>query len=254
MNDRMFDLTGRKALITGSSQGIGKAIAECFAAYGATVFIHASADPAKSLGVAAAIRARGQQAHSGVANLADADAPERLYSQVVAAMGEPDILVLNASVQIRSSWQEITLEQINRQLQVNLVASTRLIQLFEPGMAARGWGRIVTVGSIQQYKPHKDMLIYAASKAAQMNLVSNLAKQISASGVTINNLSPGVIQTPRNEQALSDAEYHQKILEGIPAGYAGLAEDLTGSALLLCSDAGRYITGIDLLVDGGMHL
>lgn len=87
-----------------------------------------------------------------------------------------------------------------------------------------------------------------------MNLVTNIAKQLAPFGITVNNLSPGVIATPRNDAALADKEYAVKVLAGIPAGFAGEAEDLAGAAVLLCSDEGRYITGVDLTVDGGMKL
>ena len=140
------------------------------------------------------------------------------------------------------------------QMQTNFASSLRLIQLCAPKMKEKGWGRVLTVGSVQQYKPHKDMLVYAASKAAQMNMVQNLAKQLAPFGITVNNLAPGVIATPRNDAALADPDYAPKVLSGIPMGYAGESQDCAGAALLLCSDEGRYITGIDLVVDGGMKL
>jgi NAD(P)-dependent dehydrogenase (short-subunit alcohol dehydrogenase family) len=121
-------------------------------------------------------------------------------------------------------------------------------------MQKQAWGRIITVGSVQQRKPHKDMLVYAASKAAQENMVRNLAKQLAPCGVTVNNVAPGVIETPRNSEALSDKEYAKQVLNGIPVGYAGAPQDCNGLILMLCSDAGRYITGADILIDGGMSL
>ena len=149
---------------------------------------------------------------------------------------------------------EMNREELEKQLQVNFKSTLKLFQLYGKKMKEKRWGRLITVGSVQQYKPHKDMAVYAATKAAQMNLVTNIAKQLAPFGITVNNLAPGVIATPRNEAALSDAEYAKKVYEGIPMGYAGTAEDMAGAALLLCSDAGRYITGIDLVVDGGMKL
>jgi NAD(P)-dependent dehydrogenase (short-subunit alcohol dehydrogenase family) len=98
------------------------------------------------------------------------------------------------------------------------------------------------------------MIVYAASKCAQMSLVENLAKQLAPFGITVNNISPGVIDTPRNTAALADEVYAKKVLEGIPCGYAGEPEDCLPGALLLCSEEGRYITGADLVIDGGMHL
>ena len=242
----MFDLKGKTALVTGSTQGIGFAIAKCLAERGAKVFVHGATTLEKCEKAAREIHASVPVCQ----NLADPSGADKLY----AMTGDVDILVLNASVQYRKAWDEITSEEFDTQIQVNLKSSMRLIQLYAPHMKKNGFGRIVAVGSVQQYKPHKDMLIYAASKSAQMNMVTNLAKQLAPFGITVNNLSPGVIATPRNEAALSDAEYAKKVLDGIPCGYAGVAEDCAGAALLLCSDEGRYITGIDLIADGGMHL
>jgi len=243
----MFDLTGKKALITGSTQGIGKAIAKCLAEYGAQVFVHGSTSAEKCKKSAQEI---GGNAKIAVADLSLDNCAKLLYEQT----GDVDILVLNASVQFRKPWNEITSEEFDKQVRVNLKSSLELIQIYAPYMKKQKSGRIVTVGSVQQYKPHKDMAVYAATKCAQMSLVNNLAKQLGADGITINNLSPGVIATPRNTDALADKEYNKLILSGIPMGYAGTAEDCTGAVLLLCSNAGRYITGTDIIIDGGMHL
>ena len=243
----MFDLTGKTALVTGSSQGIGKAIANLLAKQGAKVFVHASRSMEK------AQRAASEMVGETVCVVGDLSKPEEvegLYSQT----GDIDILVCNASVQFRNPWDCVTPEEIETQLQVNFKATYRLIQLYAPKMKENGYGRIVTVGSVQQYQPHKDMPIYAASKCAVMSLVENLAKQFAPFGVTVNNMAPGVIATPRNEAALSDEEYAKKVMAWIPMGYAGLAEDCAPAVLLLCSDEGRYITGLDLVVDGGMKL
>ena len=183
-------------------------------------------------------------------NLSDKDAAERLYMET----GNVDILVLNASVQYRTPWDEIGTEEFSNQVQVNMKTTLDAMQLYAKSMKEKRWGRIVTVGSVQQYKPHKDMAVYAATKSAVMSFVRNIGKQLAPYGVTVNNLNPGVIATPRNDKALSDPEYRKKVLDGIPMGYAGEAEDMAGAALLLCSEEGRYITGIDLLVDGGMSL
>ena len=248
----MFDLTGKRALITGSTQGIGYAIAECFARRGADVIIHGSKSYDKCASAAERIYTPELTGRLGiaVADLSRPDGADKLYD----AVGDVDILVLNASIQFRKKWIDITPDEVECQLQTNFKSSLRLIQLTEPYMESRGWGRVVTVGSVQQYKPHRDMAVYASSKAAQLNLVTNLAKQLAPCGITVNNLSPGVIATPRNSDALADPEYSKQVMAGIPAGFAGDAEDLAGAALLLCSSEGRYITGIDLVVDGGMKL
>lgn len=242
----MFDLKGKTALVTGSTQGIGFAIARCLADYGAKVFVHGANNMEKC--EKASMQIPGSL--PVCADLSEKDSAEKLYM----ATGDVDIVIANASVQFRTPWDEIGEEELEKQLQVNLKSTLKLFQLYGKKMKENRWGRLITVGSVQQYKPHKDMAVYAATKAAQMNLVTNLAKQLAPFGITVNNLAPGVIATPRNEAALSDAEYAKKVYAGIPMGYAGTAEDMAGAALLLCSDAGRYITGIDLVVDGGMKL
>lgn len=243
----MFDLTGKKALVTGSSQGIGKSLAKCLAAHGATVYVHASSSMEKAKKAASEMTG---DVRCVVANLANPEEVENLYKST----GELDILVLNASVQFRNPWDKVTAEEIETQLQVNFKASYRLIQLYAEHMKSNNYGRIVTVGSVQQYKPHKDMPIYAASKAAQMSIVTNLAKQLAPFGITVNNMSPGVIATPRNADALADDEYRAKVLAGIPVGFAGDETACDGAVLLLCAEESKYITGIDLVVDGGMKL
>jgi len=242
----MFDLTGKKALITGSTQGIGFAIAKCLAQNGANVFVHGSKNMEKCKNAAAKIKG----SKPVIGDLSQDGCAQKLYEQT----GNVDILILNASVQYRKPWNEITGEEFDEQMRVNLKSSLELIQIYEPYMLNQDWGRIVTIGSVQQYKPHKEMAIYAASKAALMSIVTNLAKQLAPYGITVNNIAPGVIATPRNDSALADAEYRKLILGGIPAGNEGKAEDCAGAALLLCSDEGRYITGTDIIVDGGMHL
>ena len=121
-------------------------------------------------------------------------------------------------------------------------------------MKKSGWGRILTLGSVQQSRPHQQMIVYAASKMAQLSMVKNLASQIAKDGVTINNLAPGVFPTIRNTDALQDEKYKAIVESKIPIGFVGDTNDCAAMAILLCSDAGRYITGQDIFVDGGMGL
>lgn len=243
----IFDLKGKRALVTGSTQGIGKAIASILAENGAEVIIHGSSSEEKCRMAAKEMKGTPQIA---VADLSESDCAEKLYAQT----GDVDILVLNASVQIRKAWDEITLEEFDIQMNTNLKSSLLLTQKYVPHMKEQNWGRVLMVGSVQQYKPHKDMAIYAASKCGQMSLVTNLAKQLAPFGITVNNLCPGVIVTPRNDAVLSDSVYAKQVMAGIPLGYAGDPNDMAAAALLFCSDGGRYITGTELIVDGGMHL
>lgn len=241
----MFDLKNKSALVTGASQGIGLAIAKALARAGAKVYVNGM-NQAKA--EKAVLDIPGSAL--AVCDLSCADCADRLYE----ITGEIDILILNASIQYRASWDKITDEQFDEQIAVNFKASLKLIQKYAPHMQKNGWGRIITLGSVQQYKPHKDMLVYAATKAAQENMVRNLAKQLAPDGVTVNNVAPGVIDTPRNEAALANHDYAEQVLAGIPCGYTGVTDDCSGQILLLCSEEGRYITGADIRVDGGMSL
>ena len=242
----MFNLKGKTALVTGSTQGIGYAIAKALIVAGADVYIHCSKDAEKAKRIAAEL---GSELYV-TADLSREDAADKLF----AATGALDIVVANASVQYRREWQAIDKTEFDSQVDVNLRSTLALMQRYIPEMQKRGFGRFVTVGSVQEYRPHVNMALYAATKCAVFSLVKNVAKQVAKDGVTVNNLVPGVIATPRNEAALSDPEYAAKVMAGIPAGYAGEAEDCAVAALLLCSPEGRYITGAEICVDGGMSL
>lgn len=242
----MFDLGGKKALVTGSSSGIGFAVAKVLAEHGAYVYVHGGTDSSKTTAMASKIK----NATALTVDLSEHDSAERIYS----VTGDIDILVSNASIQYRKSFLEIDDYEFDKQVSVNFKSALKLIQKYTPYMKEKNWGRIVTVGSVQQQSPHKDMLVYAATKAAQHNMVINLAKQLAPFGITVNNVAPGVIETPRNDEALKNDEYREKVLSGIPCGYFGKAEDVTAQILLLCSDEGRYITGENIFIDGGMKL
>ncbi len=236
-----FDLSGRTALVTGSSRGIGHALARGLAGAGATVITH------------------GRSAQAGAetrfpyyaADLADADACRRLAHEVLAEHARVDILVLNAAADLRLPWLETTAAQADHLLAANFRSSLLLCQALMPLMAARGWGRIIAIGSIQEVHPNPSYLVYAAAKAAQTSLVHNLARQVGTSGVTVNNLAPGAIATDRNAGPLADASYRERVEAMIPAGRVGTPKDCVGACLLLASDAGAYINGTSLFVDGG---
>jgi glucose 1-dehydrogenase len=249
-----FNLKGRIALVTGSSRGIGRALAVGFAEAGADVIVHGTKPGAALNEAAAAVRACGVRAATVTADLADSSATRTLHANACNTLGAPDILVLNASVQFRKAWDQITAEEFDRQINVNLRSSLELIQAAVPAMRAKHWGRILTIGSVQQVKPHAMMAVYAGTKCALVSLVKNLARQLAPDGITVNNLAPGVILTDRNTEALSDPQYREKIRQMIPVRTFGEADDCTGAALLICSNAGRYITGADVLVDGGFGL
>ena len=242
----MADFKGKKVLITGSTQGIGLEIARQFSQCGAVVFINGVASEEKINNVVKSI----SNSHPALCDLSNPDCAEILYE----ITGDIDILILNASIQYKKAWDEISDEEFDKQITVNFKSSLKLIQKYVPYMKEQKWGRVITVGSVQQAKPHKDMLVYAATKAAQNNMVMNLAKQLASFNITVNNVAPGVIETPRNFDALADEEYAKTVLAGIPCGHIGKAKDCAGLMLLLCSDEGKYMTGENIFIDGGMKL
>lgn len=250
----LFDLSGRSALVTGSTRGIGRAIALALAGAGADVAIHGTTRCDQANAVADEVRALGGHATVILKDLSEDDAPQVLLNAVTAAFGKLDILVANASVQIPGPWLEGTREDFDLQMRVNFRCTYELIQLAAPAMQARGWGRILTVGSVQETKPHPDMPVYAATKSAQTSLVRNLARQLAPFGISVNNLAPGVIGTDRNQDRLADEAYKKRVLGWIPANKIGTPEDCAATALLLCSDAAGYLTGQNIYVDGGMSL
>ncbi len=249
-----FDLTGRVALVTGARRGIGRAIALALSAQGARVAVHHAGTQDEVLDAEAVVAAMAGRGAAFAADFADPAAADALADQVVEKFGRVDILVLNASIEILQKFGAIDMATYERQMRINLAAPLVLLQRLVPPMAERGWGRVVAIGSIQQHRSHPEMLVYAGTKSAQLNWVRNLARQVGPRGVTVNNLAPGAIATPRNANQFVDPERRAAIEQRIPVGRLGTPDDLVGAALLLCSDAGRYINGADLLVDGGLQL
>ncbi len=227
-----FDLTGKVALVTGSTRGIGKAIGDAFEEYGAHVIRH----------------------NTKVCDLSDPAAIDAYFGALKAEGRLPDILVANASIQAKIPWTSFPMDEARRELQVNFLATLRMFQLCYPKMKVQKWGRLIVVGSVNERRPHPDMCVYAATKSAQENLVRGIARQVASEGITVNNLCPGVFCTDRNRECLADPVYGPKVAAAIPMHDYAMPEDAAGTALLLASDAGRYITGATIMVDGGLCL
>ena len=237
----------KTAFVTGSSRGIGRAIAIRLAKDGYKIVVHGADNIQKAEETKSIIEQNGGVAEVLVCDLTDLDNTRELCEGI----RDIDVLVLNASLQYRTPWQKITVDECYKQLSCNFVSSMMLIQSVVDNMKNKKWGRIVTIGSVQEAKPHPDMLVYSASKAAQTNMVKSLALQLANDGITVNNVAPGVIYTDRNVEALLDPEYAKKVTDSIPVGFYGQPEDCAGIVSLLCSEEGRYITGQNIFVDGG---
>ena len=244
-----FRLDGRTALVTGARREIGRAIAEGLGAVGARVAVHHAGTAEEARDAAGVVAAIGGGAQAFGADFSQAGAAESLAAAVTQAFGQVDILVLNASIEILQPMGAIDRAAYDRQMDINVWSTLALLQALVPGMAERGWGRVVTVGSVQQISPAAEMMVYAGYKALQHNWAINLARQFTRQGVTVNNLAPGLIATARNADQI--AARGAQMTARIPAGRMGRPDDLVGAALLLCSDAGDYISGANLYVDGG---
>ena len=227
-----FDLTGKIALVTGSTRGIGKAIGDALEEYGAKVIRH----------------------NTKVCDLSDPAAIDTFFAKLEAEGTMPDILIANASIQEKIPWTEFPMDEARKEIQVNFLATLRMFQLCYQKMKAQKWGRFIVVGSVNERRPHPDMCVYAATKSAQENLVRGIARQVAAEGITVNNLCPGVFYTDRNKECLADPVYGPKVTAAIPMHDYAMPEDAAGTALLLASDAGRCITGATIMIDGGLSI
>lgn len=246
-------LSGRVALVTGAARGIGLAIATRLAEAGAHAIIH-DRDAAAADAVVGGLRTRGFTATPLIADLAEAESPAAMAAQLKANGNEPDILVLCASVEMLETWDAVSEAAMAAQAAINLHATVRLLQAFLPGMLARGFGRMIAIGSVQEARPNPSHFYYAATKAAQTNMILNLARTAQASDVTFNVIMPGAILTDRNRAVLAEPGREKQVLARIPVGRLGKPEDCAGIALLLCSAEGSYINGAEIPVDGGLRL
>jgi glucose 1-dehydrogenase len=250
---QLFDLAGRCALVTGAGRGIGLAMARALAGAGCAVAVQDI-----DLGVARSavddIVAAGGRAIALGGDLADLSLPARLVADAAAALGGLHILVNNGSIQIPCPWLEATAADMERQLRVDLVVPVLLCQQVVPIFRAQRFGRIVNIGSVQQRRANPEMLAYSLSKGAMEKLTVGLAHELAPDGITVNQIAPGWINhTVRNADDLrTQADVDQRAASAVPLGRMGEPDDFRGIVLLICSDAGSYMTGQNVFVDGGM--
>ncbi len=248
----LFDLTGKVAVITGSSRGIGKAIAEQMAAHGANVVISSrKAGPCDE--VAAAINARGAgQAIAVPANISSKDDLQRLMDETRKAFGQIDILVCNAaSNPYYGSQLEISDDAFTKILTNNIIANNWMIGMVAPEMKARRDGAIIVVSSIGGLRGTEVIGAYAISKAADMQLARNLARELGPHNIRINCIAPGLVKTDFAKALWDTPEGEQRASTGTPLRRLGEPDDLAGAAVYLASRAGAWTTGQTIVVDGG---
>ncbi|MCG6902956.1 MAG: 3-oxoacyl-[acyl-carrier-protein] reductase [Rhodobacter sp.] len=244
----MFDLTGKNALITGASGGIGGAIAKALHAQGATVGLSGTRlEPLQAL--AAEL---GERAFVLPCNLGDAEAVEALPKQAAEAMGSVDILVNNAGITRDNIFMRMKDEEWADVLEVNLTATMRLCRGVLRGMMKARWGRIVNIGSIVGSTGNPGQVNYAAAKAGVIGLSKSLAYEVASRGITVNTVSPGFIETAMTDKLTDDQK--AAILGQVPAGRMGAAEEIGAAVLYLSSPEAAYVTGSTLHVNGGMAM
>ena len=248
----MFDLAGRCAVVTGSSRGIGRAIAEALAAQGANVVI-SSRNQAACESVAEAINARdGGRAIVCAASISQKPQLEALVAQAESAFGPLEILVCNAaSNPYHGPLDGISDDQFLKILQNNVLSTHWLAQLAVPGMRRRGRGSIIIVSSVGGLRGSSTIGAYSVSKAADFQLARNLAVEYGAAGVRVNCIAPGLIRTDFARALWEDEANLAAALHGTPMARIGEPEEIAGAAVFLASDASRYVTGQTIVVDGG---
>lgn len=242
---RVFGLNGRTAVVTGGNSGIGQAMAEALAGAGATVVLMGR-DRGRLDGVADKIGA-----HAVPVELSDRADLHRAADAAVAAAGEPDILVNAAGINPRPHLNDLTADVWDEVLEVNLTAPFLLGQRFGPGMAARGWGRIVNVVSQQALRAYGNSGGYGASKGGLVSLTRSQAEAWSPHGVCSNAVAPGVVETPMTAPIFSDPAKAAAAAARTLTGRNGTPADFAGIAVFLASDASSYVTGQVICVDGG---
>ncbi|TXS19447.1 SDR family oxidoreductase [Streptomyces sp. adm13(2018)] len=249
----LFSLDGRTALVTGGSSGIGRAIAGALARAGASVVVVArkEAELATTVGelTAAGCRAAWVSADLGTREGVKAGAEE-----AAEVFGEPDILVNSAGVNLRPPLGELAEDVWDTTMTVNLEAPFLLGQRFGPGMAERGFGRIIHITSQQAHRAFVQSGAYGVSKGALESLARSQAEAWSPYGVTANTLVPGFVMTPLNQRLSSDPERVAALAARTMVGRNGLAEDFAGAAVFLASASSAYVTGQSLFVDGGFSV
>lgn len=254
-------LTGKRALVTGSSAGLGRATAEMLAAEGASVIVHGR-DRARAEFVVAGIRAAGGDAIAVLGDLADPGAA----TEVCEAVGDVDILVNNAGRYDGLSWWELTDEDWVDVHQANVMSGVRLIRHLVPGMRRRGWGRVIQIGGGLALQPAAAQPHYAATLAARHNMAVSLARELAGTGVTVNVVAPGAILTDATRDMAERAAAHHgwgpswediestASREWFPndVGRFGRPDEIAAAVTYLASTHADYVSGADLRVDGGV--
>lgn len=247
----MFDLTGKVAIVTGSSRGIGRAIAEMFAKAGAKVVVSSRTAEACA-SVAEAIRAEGGEVIVVPCHIGKKDQLRGLVEATLAEWGRIDVLICNAAINpVYGPMSELTEEAFDKIMGTNVRSTWQLCQMVLPGMAAQGGGAVVLLSSIAGIRGNAVIGAYGISKAAEAALARNLAVEWGPKNVRINALAPGLVKTDFARALWEDPERLERAETQTPLRRIGTPEDIAGTALFLACDASAYVTGQTIIADGG---
>ncbi len=243
-------LKGRNALITGASKGLGRSMAMALANNGARVAL-VSRDREKLESVAREITGAGGQADVFVGDITNEDQVARIEKEISGALGKVQILINNAGMNLRKNITDFTLEEWRSVQDTNLTSVFLMCRAFVPHMKGTGYGRIINMTSIMAHVSMPQRTAYSSTKAALLGLTKSLALEVATEGITVNGISPGPFATEMNTPILQNPELNAQFIAKIPVGRWGKLEEVGALAAFLCSDEAGFITGTDILIDGG---
>jgi gluconate 5-dehydrogenase len=253
MSNELFDLSGQVAMVTGTSRGLGQYFARALAKAGADLILTSRKRETLD-SFAAEMSALGRRVVSLELDVRDHASIQSMAAAAEAAVGQIHILVNNAGCNVRKPALDVTWDDWNLVLDTNLRGSFFVAQAIARGMIARGYGRIINIGSVTSVFGYAGLAPYGASRGGIRQLTMSLADDWSPHGVTVNCLAPGWFKTSQNRVMYEDPEWVEYLVERIPANRPGMPNDLDGAVVFLASEASRYVTGQTLLVDGGISI